>query len=118
MSSFGTTPSNAFAFTQFGEVANNVLPINQGKLINIGNNGAIGSTTVVNIGTPNGGATILNVYGVINVAGATAIAGLVRPVPTILGQSFLDLNLGPYGQPIWCGQLSPAIWINAAGVVV
>jgi len=110
---------STFSFTQFGTLANEILPINQGKLINIGNNGAVGSTTVVNIGTPNGGSTILNVYGTINSTGAaTPIAGSVRPTPTQLGQSFLDLTLGPYGQPIWCGQLSPAIWINAAGVVV
>lgn len=38
-----------------------------------------------------------------------------RPVPSVVGQSFFDTSLG---QPIWASQLSPIIWVNAAGVQV
>lgn len=43
--------------------------------------------------------------------GATA----ARPATPILYQTYVDTTLG---QPIWCTQVSPAIWINAAGVAV
>lgn len=43
---------------------------------------------------------------------------LNRPVPIVVGQFWFDTSLGPYGQPIWCGQVTPAIWVNAAGVQV
>ena len=41
--------------------------------------------------------------------------GGIRPTVPILYQSFFDTNLG---QPIWCTQLSPAIWVNSAGAAV
>lgn len=40
---------------------------------------------------------------------------LNRPVPVQVSQFYLDTTLQ---QPIWCLQVSPAIWINAAGVTV
>lgn len=38
-----------------------------------------------------------------------------RPAPQTLGQQYLDTTLGIM---IWAKQLSPAIWIDAAGVQV
>lgn len=38
-----------------------------------------------------------------------------RPVPTFVGQMYVDTDLK---LPIWCIQLSPAIWIAASGVAV
>jgi len=38
-----------------------------------------------------------------------------RPATPTLYQSYFDTTLG---QPIWCTQASPAIWVNAAGVAV
>lgn len=38
-----------------------------------------------------------------------------RPAVPKLYQFYVDTTLG---QPIWCTQVSPAIWINAAGVAV
>lgn len=36
-----------------------------------------------------------------------------RPVPTVVGQSYFDTDLGFM---VWAKSLSPAIWVNAAGV--
>jgi hypothetical protein len=49
-------------------------------------------------------------YGPDNV-GSTAN----RPNPPTLNQEYMDTTLG---QPIWCEQVSPPIWLNAAGVQV
>lgn len=38
-----------------------------------------------------------------------------RPVPLFLGQPYLDTTLGFM---VWCSQLLPSLWIDAAGVVV
>lgn len=38
-----------------------------------------------------------------------------RPAIPVLYQSFFDTTIG---QPIWCTQVSPAIWVNSAGVAV
>jgi hypothetical protein len=38
-----------------------------------------------------------------------------RPTPPTLNQEYYDTTLG---QPIWCTQVSPATWTNAAGVAV
>lgn len=38
-----------------------------------------------------------------------------RPVPSYLAQPYLDTTLGIM---IWASQISPAIWIDAAGVSV
>lgn len=48
----------------------------------------------------------------------TNLSGTVRPTPTYVGQPFLDLTIGTYGLPLTCGQVSPAIWIDAAGIVI
>ena len=40
---------------------------------------------------------------------------LNRPTPAVLGQFWFDTTLN---QPVWCSQLSPAQWVNAAGVQV
>lgn len=39
----------------------------------------------------------------------------IRPAAPRLYQYFFDTTLG---QPVWCTQVSPAIWVNAAGVAV
>ena len=41
--------------------------------------------------------------------------GSPRPASPTLYQSFFDTVLG---QPIWCTQVSPAIWVNSAGATV
>lgn len=38
-----------------------------------------------------------------------------RPSPQVVGQFWFDTTIG---QPIWCSQVSPATWVNAAGVSV
>lgn len=38
-----------------------------------------------------------------------------RPVPTLVGQAYFDTTLGFM---VWAKQLSPAIWVDAAGVTV
>ena len=38
-----------------------------------------------------------------------------RPIPTFVGQSYFDTTLG---YTVWCKQLSPTIWVDAAGVQV
>lgn len=38
-----------------------------------------------------------------------------RPVPTFIGQMYFDTTLG---FSVWAKQLSPAIWVDAAGVGV
>lgn len=47
--------------------------------------------------------------------GSTSGPTLARPVPTFLGQPYLDTTLGFM---VWCSQLVPALWIDAAGVSV
>lgn len=49
------------------------------------------------------------------ILGAGGSAGPTRPSPQYQGQPFYDTTLG---QPIWCQQISPPIWHNAAGVAV
>ena len=79
-----------------------------------GGTGVVGVAQAVTIGTNlSFSGTVLNASG----SGAFPV-GAVRPVPTVLGQTFIDTTMGPYGQPIWCGQVSPVIWINSAGVSV
>ncbi|MCW3678211.1 hypothetical protein [Burkholderia cenocepacia] len=41
-----------------------------------------------------------------------------RPASPRFLQIVIDFNLGPYGMPIYCAQISPAIWCNFAGVPV
>jgi hypothetical protein len=36
-----------------------------------------------------------------------------RPVPSFLGQPYFDTTLGFM---VWCSQISPALWVDAAGV--
>lgn len=38
-----------------------------------------------------------------------------RPVPTFVGQPYFDTTLGFM---VWCKQLSPAVWVDAAGVAL
>lgn len=38
-----------------------------------------------------------------------------RPSPASIGQFYFDTTLG---QPIWSIAISPAAWVNAAGVIV
>jgi hypothetical protein len=67
-------------------------------------------------GIANGGAVpvtpaqVLTALG-LNSGGTTA----GRPATPFLYQSYFDTVLG---QPVWCSQVSPAIWVNAAGVAV
>ena len=56
-------------------------------------------------------AFVATATGTLNQGGATA----ARPASPTLYQSYFDTTLG---QPIWCKQVSPAIWVNAAGVTV
>jgi len=37
-----------------------------------------------------------------------------RPVPQFVGQGYFDTTLGFM---VWCSQIFPAVWVNAAGVV-
>ncbi|MCA8018067.1 hypothetical protein [Burkholderia metallica] len=54
-----------------------------------------------------------------SVSGNTPQGGSTRPTNPYLYQWWIDTTLGPYGQPIYCAQLSPSIvWCNAAGVPV
>lgn len=41
--------------------------------------------------------------------------GATRPSSPVLYQQWFDTSIG---QPVWCTQISPAIWVNAAGVQV
>lgn len=43
------------------------------------------------------------------------VGGAVRPGSPMLYQQWFDTSIG---QPVWCTQVSPAIWVNAAGVQV
>jgi hypothetical protein len=38
-----------------------------------------------------------------------------RPTPSFIGQFYFDTTLG---LPIYCGQIFPVVWVNAAGVSV
>jgi hypothetical protein len=38
-----------------------------------------------------------------------------RPVPVFVGQPFFDTTLG---YMVWCSQITPSIWADAAGVSV
>jgi hypothetical protein len=38
-----------------------------------------------------------------------------RPVPTFLGQPYFDTTLGFM---VWCSQILPALWVDAAGVTL
>lgn len=38
-----------------------------------------------------------------------------RPASPVLYMMYFDTTLG---QPVWCKQASPAVWVNAAGVTV
>jgi hypothetical protein len=38
-----------------------------------------------------------------------------RPVPQLVSQGYFDTTLGFM---VWCSQIFPAIWVNAAGVAV
>lgn len=53
----------------------------------------------------------------ISVAGGGTTSGptLGRPVPTFVGQPYFDTTLGFM---VWCSQLIPSLWVDAAGVVV
>jgi hypothetical protein len=45
--------------------------------------------------------------------------GIARPSSPKLWQVWIDSTLGPYGQPIYCAQVTPSIiWCNFAGVPV
>ncbi len=46
-------------------------------------------------------------------------AGAVRPASPLLWQLWIDTTLGPYGQLIYCAQVSPTVvWVNSAGYPV
>lgn len=51
------------------------------------------------------------------IAGGGASSGPTasRPVPSFVGQPYFDTTLGFM---VWTKQISPAIWVNAAGVAV
>ena len=38
-----------------------------------------------------------------------------RPTPSFVGQSYFDTSLGFM---VWASQISPATWVDAAGVIV
>lgn len=38
-----------------------------------------------------------------------------RPVPGFVGQQYFDTTLG---YMVWAKQLSPAVWVNAAGIAL
>lgn len=38
-----------------------------------------------------------------------------RPAPTVISQGYFDTTLGFM---VWCKQVSPAVWVDAAGVSV
>lgn len=52
-----------------------------------------------------------------NLASLIAAGGPTASRPTLpyLYQYYFDTTLS---QPVWCSQISPAIWVNAAGVAV
>lgn len=56
-------------------------------------------------------AFVQTATGTLNQGGTTA----ARPASPTLYQEYFDTTLG---QPIWCKQVSPAIWVNAAGATV
>jgi S1-C subfamily serine protease len=106
----------ALTFTRVSGVGNDTLLSGQGKLIDIGNGGLSGSTTVINLGSALGGNTILNVFGqIISSGNPLYFTTAGRPVPTSIGQTGFDTTLG---LPVWVSQVSPAIWVDAAGVQV
>jgi len=116
MSSFGqTAATSSFSFEQFASLGADVLPANQGKLINIGTNGQSGSTTIVNIGSPNGGNAIVNLYGqIITPAAPQSGTSAQRPTSTYIGQFYFDTTLG---FPIWASVIGTT-WVDAAGASV
>lgn len=53
----------------------------------------------------------------IGAAGGSGTSGptVNRPVPTFVGQPYFDTTLGFM---VWAKQLSPSLWVDAAGVVL
>jgi len=56
-------------------------------------------------------ATFIQTAGGATTSGST----LSRPVPTFIGQPYFDTTLGFM---VWCSQILPSIWVDAAGVAV
>lgn len=102
-------------FTNFGSLTAPIQPLSDFDNI-LGNQssatqgaGCIGYNPAVPGGYQAGsvGAALFGLVG----GGSTA----GRPAVPILYQSYVDTTLG---FPIWCLQVSPALWIDAAGVIV
>jgi hypothetical protein len=53
----------------------------------------------------------------INAAATGTMSGptVDRPIPSFVGQPYFDTTLGFM---VWASQLSPAVWVDAAGVLV
>jgi hypothetical protein len=58
---------------------------------------------------------MLAFLGISGGGGVSWQGGAIRPGFPVLYQQFFDTSIG---QPVWCTQTSPAIWVNAAGVQV
>lgn len=56
-----------------------------------------------------------NAAAIAAIRSASAGPTVNRPIPTLLGQIYFDTTLG---QPVWCSIISPATWVNSAGVSV
>jgi hypothetical protein len=54
-------------------------------------------------------------FGSISAGPALSGPTVARPVPLAIGQPYFDTTLGFM---VWCSQLLPALWVDAAGVVV
>lgn len=55
----------------------------------------------------------LNTAAIAAGTGPQGGATSARPVPPVLYQTYFDTTLGV---PVFCKQVSPPIWVNAAGV--
>lgn len=67
-------------------------------------------------GIANGGPVPTTPAQVVTALGLTAGGSTAaRPAAPSLYQTYVDTTLG---QPVWCIQTSPVIWVNAAGVQV
>jgi hypothetical protein len=77
-----------------------------------------GTDTVTGVVTGQTADIPLNVLSVFITGGGTNTGSgptSNRPVPSFLGQPYLDTTLGFM---VWAKQISPAVWIDAAGVQV
>lgn len=59
--------------------------------------------------------SVLSAFIAAHGAGTMSGTTAQRPIPVFVGQPYFDITLGFM---VWAKQLSPAIWVDAAGVSV